>query len=87
MSERAYLWLFTTEHLHNHVFMFIRHSQRAVQEMLTEFPTIVGHAALGSTRSIQWLRWLGAEFTEPVGQFLPFTIKAKQWPQDLVQSA
>jgi hypothetical protein len=88
MSDRAYLWLFTTEHLKGHVFMFIRHSKRAVEEMLEEFPLIVGHAKVGSDRSIQWLRWLGAEFGEPVNNVaIPFTIKAKQWQQDLAQSA
>lgn len=88
MSDVAYLWLFTTKHLEGHTFMFIRHSQRAVQEMLEEYPTIVGHCAIGSDRSIQWLRWLGAEFGDPINNMaLPFTIRNKQWPQDSAQSA
>lgn len=88
MSDIAYLWLFTTKNLTRHTFIFIRHSQRAVQAMLEEFPTIVGHAELTNRKSIQWLKWLGAEFGDPVSdRAVPFTIKAKQWPQDLVQSA
>lgn len=88
MSDVAYLWMYHTKHLHNHVFRFIRHSQYAVKEMLREFPTIVGHTAVGADRSIQWLRWLGAEFGEPINNdFIPFTIRAPQWQQDLAQSA
>lgn len=90
MSDIAYLWLFTTKNLTRHTFIFIRHSQRAVQEMLEDFPVIVGHAELTNRKSIQWLKWLGAEFGDPVSdRAIPFTItaKAKQWPQDLVQSA
>jgi hypothetical protein len=88
MSDVAYLWLFTTKNLTRHTFIFIRHSQKAVQAMLSEFPCIVGHAEIGNRRSLQWLKWLGAEFGEPVSdKAIPFTIKAKQWPQDLAQSA
>lgn len=81
LSDRAYLWLMTTEHMHSHQFMFIRWSQRAVEEMVREYPLIVGHCAVSATKSIRWLRWLHAEFTEPQGQLIPFTIKASSWPQ------
>jgi hypothetical protein len=88
MSDVAYLWLFTTKNLTRHTFIFIRHSQKAVQAMLSEFPMIIGHAELANHKSIQWLKWLGAEFGEPIaGKAIPFTIKAKQWPQDSAQSA
>jgi len=89
MSDMAYLWMYHTKHLHGHTFMFIRHSQRAVQEMLEDYPTIIGHAALRNQRSRQWLTWLGAEFGEPINdKVIPFTIKASpQWQQDSVQSA
>jgi hypothetical protein len=87
MSDRAYLWLFTTKDFAGHEFILIRHSQRAMQVMLEEFPTIIGHGVVGATQSLRWLRWLGAKFGEPCGEFLPFTIKAKQWQQDSVQRA
>lgn len=89
LSDTAYLWLFTTDHLRDHVFIFIRHSQRAVKAMLAEYPTIVGHTKINNTRAIQWLRWLGAEFGDPINNDVrPFTIRASQsWPQDSVQSA
>lgn len=77
LSDQAYLWLFTTAHMQEHVFTFIRHSQRAVAEMLEQFPLIVGHGIVGADRSLRWLKWLGAEFGEPQGTALPFQIKAK----------
>jgi hypothetical protein len=79
MSDVAYLWLFTTEHLNAHTFTFARHSRRAIAMALDEFPIIVGHCKVGASHSIRWLRWLGAEFGEPIhGKAIPFTIKAKQ---------
>lgn len=90
MSDIAYLWLFTTKHLNSHVFMFIRHSQRAVADMLKEFPTIVGHTERSNRRAQQWLKWLGAEFEPgPNDAILSFTIKASQQchQQHSVQSA
>lgn len=75
LSDCAYLWLYTTEHLTEHVFIFVRYSQRIVQEMLSEFPTIVGHCEINNLRAQRWLRWLGAKFGEPIeGKALPFTI-------------
>jgi hypothetical protein len=90
LSDRAYLWLYTTEHFHSHIFMFVRHSQRVVKEMLEEYPIIVGHGAVGADRSLRWLKWLGAEFieAEPDGKLIRFEIRAdKCQRQDSVQSA
>lgn len=89
LSDTAYLWQLTTKHMTDHVFLFIRHSQIAVADMLTEYPTIVGHTRTNNRRAIRWLRWLGAVFGDPINNdFLPFTIKATQsWHQDSAQSA
>lgn len=77
LSDQAYLWLRTTEVMHEHVFVFVRYSQVVIAEMLTEFPAIIGHCEVSATKSIRWLRWLGAEFGAPEGQLVPFTIRAK----------
>lgn len=78
MGDAAYLWLYTTKHLQEHTFAFIRHSQRAVEEMLECYPVIRGHTLTINQRAVQWLRWLGAEFDDPIhDKALPFTIKAK----------
>jgi hypothetical protein len=87
LSDTAYLWLFTTHYMHEHVFIFIRHSKRAVESMLKEFPIIVGHTSVTNHRAMQWLRWLGAKYGDPQGQFIPFKIEATQWQQDSAQSA
>lgn len=89
MSDVAYLWMRHTEHLREHKFVFIRHSQRMVQQMLEDYPTIVGHCACANTRAQQWLRWLGATFDEPLNDtYVSFTIKASpKWQLDSAQSA
>ena len=77
MSDRAYLWLFTTEHLPSHKMTFLRHSRAMVRSMLEDYSTIVGHCLTSASRSQQWLRWLGAEFDEPNDKAVSFTIKAQ----------
>lgn len=80
LSDRAYMWLRTTEHMKEHVFLFVRHSQRAVTELLKCYPIIVGHCLISNSKAIRWLIWLGATFHDPQGEFIPFEIKAKPWP-------
>lgn len=77
LSSRAYLWLYTTPALEGNEFVFVRHSQRAVQEMLRQYPIIRGHATIGAERSLRWLRWLGARFFEPDKGLLPFEIRKR----------
>lgn len=77
LSDQAYLWIYTTEYMKEHVFGFVRHSQRAVEEMLKLYPTICGHSISGDAKSIRWLKWLGAEFHEPIDNILSFEIKAR----------
>jgi hypothetical protein len=76
ISEEAYLWLHVIEPVGDHEFVFVRHSQRAIEEALKRFPTIVGHCEVGADRSIRWIKWLGGVFGEPDGKFIPFVIKA-----------
>lgn len=88
LSDRAYLWLYTTRHFEGHQFMFIRHSQRVIHECLERFPIIIGHCMIDNHKAQRWLRWLGAEFGAPVeGKVLPFEIRAKQWPHHSELSA
>lgn len=76
ISDRAYLWLHTTPAMGEHKFVFIRHSQLAVREILAEYPLIVGHCVAGEAKSIRWLKWLGAKFLHPEGKLVPFEIRA-----------
>lgn len=74
MSNQAYLWLYTTDVIKEHQFVLIRHSQRVMEEILKEYSSVVGHAIIGSDKSIRWLKWLGAKFGPPQGEALPFRI-------------
>jgi len=80
LSDRAYLWMYTTKYMQEHVFTFVRHSQRALEAALERYPIIVGHTLIGNDKAIRWLKWLGAKFQEPQGQALPFYITWKLWP-------
>lgn len=75
MSEQVYLWLYTTDNIVGHEFLFVRHSQRAVEEILKEYPTITGYTSVDLPKTIRWLKWLGAEFVEAEGKRLPFIIR------------
>src|SRR5262245_35698869 len=70
MSDTAYLWLYTTPALREYTFSFIRYSQMAVQEMLREYPRIVGHGRAGDEKSLRWLKFIGAKFGQRVGEFI-----------------
>lgn len=78
LSEHAYLWLLTTDDLEEYKFLFVRHSQRAIEKLLEEYPMIHGHYKSGDPSSRRWLEWLGASFGEPVDGIYPFTIRRKQ---------
>lgn len=75
MSEQVYLWLYTTDRIVGHEFLFVRHSQRAVEEILKAYPTITGYTSVDLPKTIRWLKWLGAVFAEPEGKRLPFIIR------------
>jgi hypothetical protein len=77
LSDTAYLWLLTTDIVAEHKFLFIRNSQRYIEEALKIYPTIIGDV-IGDNRSARkWLEWLGAEFGATVLGRTPFTIRAK----------
>lgn len=77
LSDRAYLWLHTTEAVEGNEFVLVRRSQIELAKMLEQFPTIVGHCAVDAARSIRWLGWLGAVFGPPEGKLIPFVIRSK----------
>jgi len=76
LSDRAYLWLYTTDRVKGNEFVFVRQSQIAMREMLQHFKTIYGYCAEGADASRRWLRLLGARFDEPSEGRVPFQIKA-----------
>lgn len=78
MSNSAYLWLQVLAPIEPYQFVFVRHSQRAIEMALEKYPVIVGHCRVGAETSMRWLRWLGARFAEPDGMLVPFIIKRKK---------
>lgn len=77
LSDHTYLWVHTNEKVSGNTFVFIRHSQIAIAEVLKEWMVVHGHAVVGAQKSIRWLKWLGAEFDEPEGNLIPFVIRRK----------
>jgi hypothetical protein len=74
LSNKAYLWLVVNELVDAHKFAFVRHSQREMERMLRMYPIITGHCDKRHSRSMQWLKWLGARFDPEIGPVAPFTI-------------
>lgn len=75
LSDQAYLWLHTTEALKTHEFLFIRHSQRFIEQALELFPSIIGVTKPDNAKAIRWLKWLGATFNGSGDKFLSFEIR------------
>jgi hypothetical protein len=76
MSNQAYLWLYTTDVIKEHQFILIRHSQLVMEEILKRYKSVCGHVFVGQgdSKSIRWLKWLGAKFGDPDGKNVPFRI-------------
>lgn len=77
LSNQVYMWLYTTELVKDHTFLFVRYSQRAVEQILKEYEIIIGDCLVEARRSHRWLKWLGAEFGEADGKKIPFRIMRK----------
>lgn len=78
MSDKAYLWLHCAPALEGNEFLFVRHSQVALEKMLEDYPIIQGHTLEGNASAIRWLRWLGAKFGDPENGVRSFTILRKK---------
>lgn len=77
LSESVYLWLLTTELVAQHPFLFVRHSQRVVEQILKKHPMIIGTTSHSNKSAISWLKWLGAEYSEGRNGMLNFVIRRK----------
>jgi hypothetical protein len=77
LSERAYIWLYTTPALEGNEFVFVRNSQRIIAKALEHFPSIHGHVHANNTQARKWIKWLGASFKEREGDLIPFVIRKK----------
>lgn len=74
LSQTAYLWLHAGEGIAGNEFMFIRQSQRVIEELKKQYKSIVGHCLIGEEKSQRWLRMLGAKFSKSDDRLKAFTI-------------
>lgn len=78
LSSSAYLWLLTTDLVEKHKFLFVRHSQRWIEEALCTYPSIIGDwIPNDEPRQKRWLEWLGAEFGAVIEGRATFVIRKK----------
>lgn len=77
LSDRAYLWLLTTDVVTQHRFLFVRHSQIWMENVLKRYSAIYGHVHVDNEAAKAWLRWLGAEFEYTGSSAIAFTIRKK----------
>lgn len=77
MSDRAYLWLQTTPLVEERKFLFVRHSQRWVEQSLKDYGEIVGFCRPENALAIRWIEWLGGEFQRPFGIRADFVIRRR----------
>ena len=75
LSDRAYLWMLHTYTVEQHKFLFIRHSQMWIKEILERYPIIYGHVEKKNHQAIRWLKWLGAEMKQSEQALIPFEIR------------
>lgn len=78
-SDSSYMWMLHTKALEEEKFLFIRHSQRVIEEALKIYNEIHGHVKLENQSGQRWLKWLGAEFTYTGDKIIPFVIRKKPW--------
>lgn len=77
LSDTAYLWLTTNALVHEHPFLFVRHSQLVAKKLLESHRVIIGHVSAKSPDSIRWLEWLGVKLkrSETANDMIPFELK------------
>lgn len=77
LSDRAYLWMLTTNLVDEHPFVFVRHSQMVIRDILQYYRYIEGHVISDADRSVRWLKWLGFKITsERHGRWTKFELRA-----------
>jgi hypothetical protein len=75
LSDRAHMWLLTTDVVSDHKFVFVRHSQVVIEAILERYSQIVGETSVKDEKAVRWMKWLGAEFAYPDGvELVPFAI-------------
>lgn len=74
LSEDAYLWLWNLPV--RHPLLLARYSRKVIATLHERWPNLHGHCHLGSS-SFRWLLWLGAEFSQPQADLVPFQLRSR----------
>lgn len=65
-KDTTYLiWALGTDELDNYPKAFVKESKALINRWLELYGELVNTVACFNKRSIKWLKWLGAEFSEP----------------------
>lgn len=75
LGEKAIVWMLSTDKLKEAKIKFFRESKKYITELLEWYPLLYNYVDARNTKSIQWLRWLGAVIEEAK----PFGLEGKQF--------
>ncbi len=77
IADYAYLWMHVTDDLKGNEFIFVRHSQMAIQKALEHFTRVIGHCEVSNRKARKWIEWMGGAFGKAHGKLIPFTFERK----------
>lgn len=66
LGDKAVVWLLSTEVDRSTKILFLRNSKKFIDLLLSFYPYLYNYVDVRNTSSIQWLKFCGAEFSEPV---------------------
>lgn len=72
LSDSAYVYMIDIPC--SRPLLLARHSREVIKALLQRWPRLYGQCKLNAWSSQRWLKWLGAEFSEPVNGTRPFVI-------------
>lgn len=59
LTNSAFIWLVTCQGVDEHSFIFVRHSQKRLEDLKKRYSFIHGIVQADNEQSVRWLRWLG----------------------------
>jgi hypothetical protein len=65
LCSHATVWMLATDELEKYKHKLFRDSKSVIRKFLDYSPILVNFVDVRNKKSIQWLKWLGAEFDEP----------------------